>query len=265
VIEPGEPPDLQFVADAIDEMIDMALRSRPDIANKYAAYKSARALARQAQSNIYPTLNATLNGATTGADKTVRKDDPGAFSDTNTFGRSDSLSALFEVNIPVFDGFTLISKARAARKTAEAARADLANSELAAIADVATTFWAYDWAVKQYASAERLEEKSCEAYYKTEGEYQKALDDYQSEVQKTDSSSDKLDKLRKELVGKLNSYQKAQPDYDSARAQLSKSKLGVFTTSFQLANATGILIPAVARHQEPSVRSLPLPHKLTSK
>ena len=339
VVDAGEPPDTEFLVGAIDQMIEMALRNRPDIADKYAAYKSARAMARQAQSNIYPTLNATLSGATTAADKTVRKDDPGAFSDTSTFGHSDSLVGLFEVSVPVFDGFGLINKARAARKTAEAARADLANSEIAAIADVATNLRAYDWAVQQYCAARQVTAKSCVAYATAVQEYTIALGAYQNAViQQTNSTAPTptatispgttpecitpptcttptatpaatatvtstatptvtpnatatatpaatptvtptatatstpavtptptptptLDALRKDLRGKLNSYLKTLSDYDSAKTQLYKSKLAVFTASFQLANATGMLIPAVARGEEPSVQSIPLPHK----
>jgi hypothetical protein len=118
---------------------------------------------------------------------------------------------------------------------------------------VSTNFWAYNWAVKQYESAKTLEVKSCEAYYKAEGDYENALVDYQKAVEGPDAAPDTLDKLREKLVGKLNNYQKNQADYDSARAQLSKSKLAVFTASFQLANATGMLIPAVTRREEPSV------------
>jgi outer membrane protein TolC len=256
---PTHGPPIEAVPAKVDEMIVDALESRPDLANKYFAYKSARAQARQAESNIYPNLTATINGSTTAISKTVTSDQGSGTTETSNSGRADSFVGALTVTIPVFDALTLVNKARAARATAAAARADLANAELNAISDVATNFEAYKSAVTQYELALSLAVDAADALKTAEKKYREALKDYKTpNGEKSDpcEASKQQDaqqretpavcqerKKRQNLETALNALVTAQNQFDTATTKWSSTKLSVFTSSFQLANATGALLP----------------------
>ena len=249
-----KPPPTEKLREKVDTMIVEALRNRPDVANKYFAYRSAQASARQADSNVYPNLMGTFSGSTTSFDKTVTTDQ---LSGSNS-GRNDNFSGALTVSIPVFDALTLVNKARAARRTAYAARADLANSELSAISDVATNFKAYESAIEQYKLAEALVFVAVDALKTAENDYTDALADYaiSSENPKKDECDAELGPCVREQKRKaalkaphdklqtaLNTLLGAQSDFASAANKWSSTKLSVFTASYQLANATGALLP----------------------
>ena len=88
----------------------------------------------------------------------MQLDDFPTSSHTHTVGRLDNFGGAVTVTVPVFDGLTLVNKARAARRAAAAAKADLANTELSAIADVAGNLEAYNSAREQYQIAKTLRE-----------------------------------------------------------------------------------------------------------
>lgn len=253
-------PPIRDLANTARQLINLALRSRPDIANKYASYQSAVASARQARSNIYPTLNALFTGSTTEANTKMWKDDLTS-STTHTVGRADNLSGGVIVSVPVFDGLMLVNKARAARRTAAAAKADLANSELGAIADVAATLEAYNSALEQYKIAGELLNSACVAFdvaKKSYGDqYKPLLDVYKG----SQSTKDQKNDAKAKMIALLNSSLNAQTARDTAEAASLQATLNIFTSSFQLTNAVGALLPIVfVGEKVPSVLDIPVPN-----
>jgi outer membrane protein len=257
VVSWGEPPD-RNLADTARQMINLGLRSRPDVANKYASYQAALASARQARSNIYPTLNASFTGSTTEANTKVLKDDLTS-STTRTVGRSDSLSGGLTVTVPVFDGFTLVNKARAARRAAAAAKADLANSELGAIAEVAANLEAYNSAREQYKIAGSLQENARNAFRIAGEKYNEGYEKAK-QVFRVGQPAEKS-VARDKMITELNNFLNAQTARDTAETKLSQAKQNVFTSSFQLVNSVGALLPIVfVKKEVPSVLYIPVPN-----
>ncbi|HWY92219.1 MAG TPA: TolC family protein [Chthoniobacterales bacterium] len=255
-------PPKRNLANTARQLINLALRSRPDIANKYASYQSAVASARQARSNIYPTLNATFTGSTTEANTKVWKDDLTS-STTHTVGRLDNLSGGVIVSVPVFDGFMLVNKARAARRAAAAAKADLANNELGAIADVAANLEAYNSALEQYEIAGRLQENARQAFETAKisygEEYPKQVKAYQQST-----TDEQRSEPRTKMITLLNSLLNAQTGRDTAEQARLQATLNVFTSSFQLTNSVGALLPIVfVKDKVPSVLDIPVPNSPT--
>lgn len=137
-VEPpaGDPP-LKELDTTVNGMIEGALLRRPDLAAKFAAFRSKLALYKQAQRNILPAVTGNLNLGRNFFDETVNA---GPGSSAKPDGVTDSYAGSFVLSVDLFDGFLKWNKAREAKASVEAARQDLAASEISAIAEVWNDF-----------------------------------------------------------------------------------------------------------------------------
>jgi TolC family type I secretion outer membrane protein len=243
---PTHLPTADELGDSVDRMIDRALRQRPDLAAKYATYRQAKAVAKQADANILPQVTVSGTAGRTWYHTTISGTPsaiPGELGGNGTYdGHFDETSALLTFSVDIFDGLNKVNKARQARRQADAAQADLANSELAAISDVVTRFVTYRSALEQYAAGEALVASSQKSY-------DSALISYRAGLASI------LDLLT------------AQNELASSKVTLAQARTALFSASVQLSSATGTLLPrttatatpVAAAAQPTSVSAPPLP------
>jgi len=227
VAPPANLPTADQLSAKVDDLIDKALRQRPDLSAKYAVYKQDRAAAKQADANILPqvTLGATLQRSyyhttITGEPANI----PGTLGGNGSYnGHVDDASAQLTFSVDLFDGWYKVNQARLARRQADAAQADLETSELAVISDVVAQFVAYRTALEQYSAGEALLQSSQKSFDSASVSYKAGL-------------ASILDLLT------------AQSGLASAKATLATARTSLFTASAQLANATGALLPQSVPH-----------------
>jgi outer membrane protein TolC len=129
------------------------------------------------------------------------------------FGRSDTFFVGLNVNW-VVDCFGLINKSRAAWETFEAARANLATSELNAIADVVNNYVSFKESVWLYDKATAQSKAAAKA------------------ITLTSSTEDK------NYLDAIN----AQKDLFTARTLQAQGAIGVYMSAYGLANSVGIAL-----------------------
>ena len=217
---PGKPPTAAALSENVDALIDRALRQRPDVAAQYATWRQDAATAKQAEANRMPQVTV---GASAQRDwyQTTMSDSSGSsgFSRDGSFnGHTDQAVGALTFSFDLFDGGLKLNQARLAHRNAEAARAGLAATELAVISAVVSKFVAFKAALQQYSAGEALVASSQKAFDAVSAGYKAGL-------------SNVLELLV------------AQGNLASARSTLAVSRTVLFTSSAQLANATGSLLP----------------------
>jgi outer membrane protein len=164
VAEPSVEMPSSIPKDDISRRIDEAMKQRPDIAALRATVASRQAAVRVAGAALWPSLYvngaASLNYFDTNAGKDMQDNDW-------SYGGGVS------VQWPIFDGFQTVNEREIARAQADAARAQLAQAELAASADVWVRFNGYATAVQKY-------EYSAASLASATAAYNLALDSYKS-------------------------------------------------------------------------------------
>ncbi|MCC7517918.1 MAG: TolC family protein [Verrucomicrobiae bacterium] len=214
IAPPEGAPSLATLDRQADQLVDLALRQRPDLSAKYANLLALKAQARQADAAIWPAISAQASGSRTFYD--AQTDANGkSFSGDSHYNQG---SAMLVMSVDLFDGLNLVNKARAARAAAEAAQADLANAELAATAEVVIAYSDVQTAAKKYAAGQILLEASRRAFEAMQIGSQAGLDSA-------------LDLLT------------AQNNLASASARNVQARSDLFLATARLANATGSLLP----------------------
>jgi outer membrane protein TolC len=228
-IEPpaGEPP-LKELDITVNSMIEQALIRRPDLAAKFAIFRSKLALARQAQRNILPQITGNLNLQRNYFDETVQA---GQGSSANPDGFTDNFAGSFVLSVDLFDGFLKWNKAREAKALAEAARQDLVASEIAAIADVWNSYYNYKTALKQLVAGRKLVAASEKAFNATSIGYKTGLNS---------------------IVDMLTQ----QNNLSAARLTFIQARTSLFLSSVNLAYSTGALAPPEKGDLEPVVSAV---------
>lgn len=228
-VEPpaGEPP-LKELDITVNSMIEEALVRRPDLAAKFAVFRSKLALAKQAQRNILPQINGNLNLQRNYFDETVQAGQGGSASPD---GFTDNFAGSFVLSVDLFDGFLKWNKAREAKALAEAARQDLVASEIAAIADVWNSYYNYKTALKQLTAGRDLVAASEKAFNATSIGYKSGLNN---------------------IVDMLTQ----QNNLSSARLTFIQARTSLFLSSANLAYSTGALAPPEKGDLEPIVSAV---------
>jgi outer membrane protein TolC len=197
----------------VNELIDSAVRQRPDLAAQLAALRSSQSRVRRAQAEWYPVLEVvgaygeqnlgfTWNNATT--------------IEANT----PQYSALLALRWDLFTGFERLNAIREASAQSQAARADLDSAEVELIGAVWKSYYEFQSALKRYQYAEALLAASQEAY------------DANIETYKQGLST---------IVELLT----ADRDLANARYTLIQSKADLLISSSAVAYATGaVVMPA---------------------
>jgi outer membrane protein TolC len=214
------PPTSQNLAvldTEVDRLIMLALERRPDVAAKMATMLNKKALARKANADVWPTISLGMNAQRTFYD--VNYDAyPRHFAGDSHY---NNMSATLTFSMDLFDGMNKVNTARSARSDAEAAKADLTQSELSAIADVVTSYNNVQTAVRKLASSQAVLDASQKAFDSTQVGYKNGLNSI-------------LDLLT------------AQNNLASARYQNIQARNDLFLSSAQLTRSTGTLSPKTA-------------------
>jgi len=223
-VEPpaGDPP-LKELDMTVNSMIEEALVRRPDLAAKFAAFRSKLALAQQARRNILPQVNGNLNLQRNYFDETVQAGPGGSASPD---GFTDNFAGSFVLSVDLFDGFLKWNKAREAKATAEAARQDLVASEITAIAEVWNNYYNYKTALKQLEAGRELVAASEKAFNATSIGYKSGLNS---------------------IVDMLTQ----QNNLSSARLTFIQARTSLFLSSANLAYSTGAMAPPGKGDLEP--------------
>ncbi len=213
VAPPSNAPSLAMLEQEVDKLIDLAFKQRPDLASKYNAWRSKLAAVDQAEANRWPALTVGANLQRT----YYQADVGGGNKNFNGSGHDDGASVNLTFGFGLFDGGGRDYQVKAARHAAEAAKADLATSELGVISDVVSNFIAFKTSAKQVDAAQALLEASQKSYDSIQISYRSGL---------------------KNLIDLLT----AQSNLALAQSTLSQARSGLFTSSANLANATGSLM-----------------------
>lgn len=216
VAPPKDLPSVKILEQEVDKLVDVALRRRPDLASKYASWRSQLATANQAEANRWPVLTTGINLQRNYYD--ARVEDVNGNPSFKGGGENDTASAMFTLSWNVFDGGNTLNTARAAKRQAEAARAQLMSAELGAISDVVINFISFKTASKSVEAAEALLTASQQSYDSTNISYKSGL---------------------KSVLDLLT----AQNNLAQAKATLAQSRSNLYTAAANLANATGDILP----------------------
>lgn len=199
------------------ELINLALRDRPDLASARATVRQSQADLKKAESDLWPKLIARGNAGWTGIDARV-KGSYGVFE-----GDIDSSDITYygglALQFPIFQGFSLRNRVRAARADLEAARAALRVKEEKVISEVWSSYYNVRTAAQQVQTSKTLLESSTESYRVSLARYRAGAAD---------------------IVELLN----AQSLLVSARSQEVQARTDLFTNYAELVHAIGADLPS---------------------
>jgi outer membrane protein TolC len=199
-----EPP-LELKEAAISAVIDAAITNRSDLQGLRAQLRASEAAIRSANSDLWPSLS---GGVEAGMNKYSGDDRP--------YDDDYSVIAYVSLSWNIFDGFLDINKKRAAEAARDAARSGLKQAALSAGADVWSSYYAYQTAVKKYQAAKASETSAQAAFDLANDSYKAGL---------------------KSILDLLD----AQTNLADARSQLINARQAVFTALADLEHATGQL------------------------
>jgi outer membrane protein TolC len=208
VSDPADDLPLDALADNVNDLINVAMENRPDLAAVQASVREAEAELRQAKSAFFPEISATGQLFRFW----VRPD--GGMSEYFT-----NYLLGVQLQVPIFQGFTLINSVRQASAELESAKAALKLQEQIVIDQVWAAYYNFRTAVQSLEAATVLLESSIESYNASLERYQNGVGD---------------------IVELLN----AQTTLAEARAEQVQTTTDIFTSYANLINAMGTGIPS---------------------
>ena len=216
-VEPEDLP-LSRMEQNTKELINLALRDRPDLESARATVRQGKADLDKAESDLWPKLIATGNVGWTGIDARLGGDS--GFSEGMNVDSSDiSYYGGLALQFPIFEGFSLRNKVRAARSDLEATRAALRAKEVEVISDVWKSYYNVRTAAQQVETSKTLLVSSKESYRVSLARYRAGATD---------------------IVELLN----AQSLLVSARSQEVEARTDLFTYYAELVHAIGADLPS---------------------
>lgn len=208
VSDPADDLPLDALADNVNDLINVAMENRPDLAAVQASVREAEAELRQAKSAFFPEISATGQLFRFW----VRPD-----GGTSEYFTNYLLGV--QLQVPIFQGFTLINSVRQASAELESAKAALKLQEQIVIDQVWAAYYNFRTAVQSLEAATVLLESSIESYNASLERYQNGVGD---------------------IVELLN----AQTTLAEARAERVQTTTDIFTSYANLINAMGTEIPS---------------------
>jgi len=202
----------------VNNLIDIALKARPDFASSLALVRQSEASVKSARSAMLPTIS--TSGSLT---QLFVWSGEGFFegdADSNTnyqFGLT--------LAVPIFHGFALRNAIREAEADLEAARATLKIQEQEVVSDVWDAYYNFQTAVQSLAAAKKLLASSLESY-------NASLERYRSGV------------------GDIIELITAQSTLSSSRSEIVQARTNIFTSYAELVNAVGLNLPVSAAGQK---------------
>ncbi|HDZ91175.1 MAG: TolC family protein [Deltaproteobacteria bacterium] len=207
--EQGDIP-LDKMQKNTEELIELAVRDRPDLRAAQAAVRQGRAELRKAEAELWPKLFATGNAGWTALSGRI----PGQDISENASNYYGGLS----LQIPIFEGFSLRNRVREAKANLEEARASLRSKIEEVAADVWIAYYRMHTAAQQVETSETLLESSRESYRVSLARYRAGAAD---------------------IVELLN----AQSQLESARAQEVEARTDLLVYYADLLHAIGADLP----------------------
>jgi TolC family type I secretion outer membrane protein len=199
--EPQELP-LSAISQNVDELIKLAKEQRPALAAARAAVRQSEAELRQAESAQWPQLIASAQ-----VSPLVAREEGNTDYATNYF-------AGVQLQIPIFEGFSLTNAVRAARAELEASRSALVLEEEAVISEVWTAYYNFRTAAEQLQASEVLLASAKESFDASLTRYRSGVGD---------------------IIELLN----AQTVLAEARAELVQARTSLYTSYAELIRAIG--------------------------
>lgn len=216
-VEPDELP-LSMMEQNTKELINLALRDRPDLESARAAVRQKKADLDKAESDLWPKLIATGNVGWTGINGHISGDD-GFSGGMDVDSSGISYYGGLALQFPIFEGFSLRNRVRSARSDLEAARAALRVKEEEVISDVWSAYYNVRTAAQQVETSKTLLASSKESYRVSLARYRAGAAD---------------------IVELLN----AQSLLVSARSQEVEARTDLFTYYAELVHAIGADLPS---------------------
>ena len=203
--EPEELP-LNTISNNVTELIKLAQQQRPDLAGARAAVRESEAELRQAESAQWPQLVASGQVSPLVAREKGMND-----YTTNYF-------AGVQLQIPIFQGFSLTNAVRAARAELEASLSALVLQEEIVISEVWTAYYNFRTAAEQLQASDVLLASAKESFDASLTRYQSGVGD---------------------IIELLN----AQSLLAEARAEHIQARTSLYTSYAELIRAIGEELP----------------------
>jgi TolC family type I secretion outer membrane protein len=208
VSDPSDELPLDALSDNVNQLIDVAMENRPDLAAVQASVREAQAELRQAKSDFFPEISATGQMF-----RFWVKPDGGSSEYFTNYLLG------IQLQVPIFQGFTLINAVRQASAELESAKAALKLQEQIVIDQVWAAYYNFRTAVQSLEAANVLLESSTESYNASLERYRNGVGD---------------------IVELLN----AQTTLAEARAEQVQTTTDIFTSYANLINAMGTELPS---------------------
>ena len=207
---PSEEIPQNIPRDKVETLINIALDARPDIMKARSDLRAKEEAVKVANSNLWPTFNA---GASAEANWYHYYPDTNATVSVRDV-RDQEYRGYLNVDWDIFDGFSNISKKRAAEYELAGEYDKLIEDELAATQDVWMTYYKYKTSARKYIYSKSYLESSREAF---------------------DLALKSYDQGLKDILYLLT----AQSSLANARSRLVQSRKDLFVDVAELAHATG--------------------------
>ncbi|MCK5390928.1 MAG: TolC family protein [Deltaproteobacteria bacterium] len=199
---------LEALSENVDDLIEIAMQNRPALAAVQASVREKEAELREAKSDFFPEISATGQVSRFW----VRPD-----GQTSEFFTNYLLGV--QLQVPIFQGFTLINAVRQANAELQSARAALRLQEQIVIDEVWNSYYKFRTAVQSLEAADVLLESSIESYDASLARYRSGVGD---------------------IIELLN----AQTTLAEGRAEQVQATTDIFTSYANLINAMGTDIPS---------------------
>ena len=141
----------------VDQLIETAVRSRPDLAAQVATLDARRALVEQRKDAFYPIIG--VMGSYGEQSWNYRIDGTHTVTDNQP-----QYAALLSINWDIFTGFKRLNDVRQAEADRDAASAQLRSLEVDAISSVWRAYYEFQTALSRYTYAKALLAASQESY-----------------------------------------------------------------------------------------------------
>jgi len=207
VIETAGYYPVGLLESSVDDLIDVGMKNRPDLAAVKATVREMEAEVRLAKSEFFPTISATAEVLRWW----VKPQDSTSDYFTNYL-------VGLQLTVPIFQGFTIINTVREANADLDSARAALRLQEQIVINDVWEAYYNFRTTVQSLNAANDLLESAEESY-------DASLTRYRSGV------------------GDIVELLQAQTTLAQARAEQVQAGTDIFTSYADLINAMGTELP----------------------
>jgi outer membrane protein len=158
---PNSQPLPRSLGADVDQLIDSAVRDRPDLSAKVSEVRAREADVKLARASLYPTISATTYYGEQGF--TYRLSNPSPPTLTQT-AMSPEYGAGLTLKWDIFTGFSRVNSIKEAEATQDAARADLEAAEVEVAANVWRAYFTYVTAQRKYDYAQALLTASQSSY-----------------------------------------------------------------------------------------------------